>query len=591
MFSEIKVLVTGIVQGVGFRPFCARLAKELSLAGSVRNTSYGVEILLQGEKDAINHYLARLQKENPDASAISSVEILYEKVSERPSSRNFIISRSEKHERQRVLIPPDIATCDECLREMFDPLNRRYGYPFINCTNCGPRYSIIQDLPYDRPKTTMAGFHMCPDCSEEYECISNRRYHAQPNACHVCGPSLWLTDNTGRKILQKDRDPLGRFIQQVRKGNIGAVKGLGGFHLTCDAFNDIPVLKLRKRKKRPKKPFALMVRDIETARELAHVNSEAERTLLSSKRPIVLCYKRKDKGLSEYIAPGQDTLGIMLPYTPLHHLLMQDLSALVMTSANISDSPIIADNEEAIAKLSGLADYFLMHDRDIHMPIDDSVIASTGNIHIIYRRSRGFVPVPLSLPYDAPVILAAGGEMKSTFSITQERTLFPSQYLGDLKQVTTSTYYKKALQHFLKLYNLEPEYVVHDTHPQYISTGLALEAIKPSPVRSWQSSIIMPILPHVSWKTDTGTKLWELSSMEQDMEMMVLSGVENSFLAISGQAKEKGLSCQRLYLEERKLSLNPGDMPFRYFTTLMERERLWNWQKNSGRKRKKWQRS
>ncbi|HPI99127.1 MAG TPA: acylphosphatase, partial [Synergistales bacterium] len=245
MVSETKVLVTGIVQGVGFRPFCARIAMELSLAGSVKNTSHGVEILLRGEKDVINHYLARLQNENPDASAISSVQILYEKESESPSSRHFIISRSEKHDRQRVLIPPDIATCADCLKEMTDPSNRRYGYPFINCTNCGPRYTIIQDLPYDRPKTTMASFRMCNDCSEEYQCITDRRYHAQPNACHVCGPSLWLTDNTGRKILGKDEDPLKKFIQKIKSGNIGAVKGLGGFHLTCDAFNDIPVRRLR----------------------------------------------------------------------------------------------------------------------------------------------------------------------------------------------------------------------------------------------------------------------------------------------------------------------------------------------------------
>ena len=481
MFAETKILVTGIVQGVGFRPFCARLAKELSLSGSVRNTSHGVEILLLGEKDVINHYLARLQKENPDASAISSVQIIYERESGIPPSRNFIISHSEKHERQRVLIPPDIATCDDCLKELLDPSDRRHGYPFINCTNCGPRYTIIRDLPYDRPKTTMAPFSMCHDCSDEYQCITDRRYHAQPNACHVCGPSLWLTDNTGRKVAGRDQDPLGRFIQEITAGNIGAVKGLGGFHLTCDAFNDIPVSNLRERKKRPKKPLAIMVRDIRTARRLAHFNFEAERTLLSSKRPIVLCYKRENTGLSENIAPGQDTLGMMLPYTPLHHLLMQDFEALVMTSANISDSPIIADNDEAIAKLSGLADYFLMHDREIHMPIDDSVIASIGNSHIIFRRSRGFVPVPLSLPFEAPVILASGGEMKSTFSITQERDLFPSQYLGDLKQVSTVTYYKKALHHFLQLYNLEPEYVVHDTHPQYISTGLALDAVKPSP--------------------------------------------------------------------------------------------------------------
>jgi len=481
MFSEIKILVTGIVQGVGFRPFCARLAKELDLSGSVKNTSQGVEIILQGEKNTINLYIARLQTENPDASAISSVEIISERDSETPFSGEFLIGRSERHEKQRVLIPPDIATCDKCLKEMLDPADRRYRYPFINCTNCGPRYTIIKDLPYDRPKTTMASFNMCRKCAEEYRSVHNRRYHAQPNACFDCGPGLFLIHSGQEKITAKGEQALSIFVEELKNGRIGAVKGLGGFHLACDPFEDLPVQTLRERKKRPKKPLAIMLRDLETARRMVHITSDNERILLSAKRPILLCSKREGNGISQEIAPGQDTLGIMLPYTPLHHLLMGYFEALVMTSANFSDSPIISDNDEALSKLSGLADVFLMHDRDIHMAIDDSVIASSGKTHIIFRRSRGFVPAPLSLPSPAPVILAAGGEMKSTFSLTQERTLFPSQYLGDLKQVSTAGYYKKALAHFMKLYNLKPSFVVHDSHPQYISNQLAMDVVAPPP--------------------------------------------------------------------------------------------------------------
>ncbi len=474
MFNETILLVTGIVQGVGFRPFCARLASALELSGSVRNTSDGVEIVLRGPGSAINNYIARLQAENPDASTISSIVTISSCQIENTYIRSFQIEKSVRMERQRVLIPPDIATCSDCLVEMLDKNNRRYGYPFINCTNCGPRYSIIKDLPYDRPKTTMSNFDMCTECQAEYTDPGDRRYHAQPNACFQCGPRLWLCNNRG-ELISRDNDSINICCRMVESGNIAAIKGLGGFHLACNPLDDEAVIKLRERKGRQKKPFALMVKDIENAERIIHLSDNAKKILLSSKRPIVLCNRKKDTPLSEEVAPGQNCLGIMLPYTPLHHLIMSHFGYLIMTSANVSDSPIIADNREALRKLGGIADIFLMHDRDIHMPIDDSVIASMKKRHIIIRRSRGFVPAPLGIPVNSPVILGAGAEMKATFSLTQDKMLFPGQYLGDLKELPTINYYKRALKHFLKLYNLHPQYLAHDMHPQYISTSLARE--------------------------------------------------------------------------------------------------------------------
>jgi hydrogenase maturation protein HypF len=475
MFFETIILVTGIVQGVGFRPFCARLALDLGLSGSVRNTSDGVELTLQGKRASINSYIAKLQTENPDASAITSVVTVSDRTISKPDSEEFTIRKSVRMDRQRVLIPPDIATCSECLAEMNDPNNRRYRYPFINCTNCGPRYSIIKDLPYDRPKTTMGIFRMCEQCHNEYTAPENRRYHAQPNACFDCGPRLWLSSTRG-DVLASDNNAIETCCKLIEEGNIAAIKGLGGFHLACNPQHDAPVKLLRERKGRNRKPFALMVRDMEIARTLVDISANAQRILTSSKRPIVLCKKNSNTcSISGEVAPGQDTLGIMLPYTPLHHLIMQHFPFLIMTSANLSDSPIVADNTEALEKLKDLADIFLMHNRDIHMPIDDSVVSVLEDKHIIIRRSRGFVPAPLGLPQNSPVILAAGAEMKSTFSLTQEKMLFPGQYLGDLKELPTIEYYRKALKHFLRLYNLNPRYLAHDLHPQYLSTGIARE--------------------------------------------------------------------------------------------------------------------
>lgn len=474
MLFQTILLVTGIVQGVGFRPFCARLASEMELSGSVKNTSDGVEIILEGKKDSINSYIARLQTENPDASAISSVIMTSEQEIEKIAVKDFVIEKSIRMKKQRVLIPPDIATCKDCLREMLDKDNRRFGYPFINCTNCGPRYTIIKDLPYDRPKTTMANFDMCDECLSEYSDPRDRRYHAQPNACFSCGPSLWLCSNEGT-VLSTQSDSIDMCCSMLESGHIAAIKGLGGFHLACNPLNTKAVETLRTRKTREKKPFALMVKDLKSAEKIVYVPDGTKKILLSAKRPIVLCRKKSDTAICEGVAPDQNTLGVMLPYTPLHHLIMQSFDYLIMTSANISDSPIIADNKEALSELGELADIFLMHNRDIHMPIDDSVISPVGNRHIIIRRSRGFVPAPLVLSDNSPVILGAGAEMKATFTLTQEKMLFPGQYLGDLKELPTIGYYRKALKHFLKLYNLKPRYVAHDLHPQYVSTAIARE--------------------------------------------------------------------------------------------------------------------
>lgn len=477
MLNIATFLVTGIVQGVGFRPFCARLAEEMGLGGSVKNTSDGVVIKLKGSIEQIQKYISRLQEEKPDASHISSIEYISQETSTAETTGSFIIEKSLRLEHQRVLIPPDIATCDDCLREMRDPENRRYRYPFINCTNCGPRYTIIQDLPYDRPLTTMSHFTMCDTCTGEYTTSSNRRYHAQPNACFDCGPSLWLTDHINTTLAQGE-EALLKCCSFLKEGKTAAIKGLGGFHLACDPFNDEAVRRMRERKNRKDKPFALMVANVRVAKQLVHLTNTAEKILTSSKRPIVLCPIRKNTRLSPLVAPQQNTLGIMLPYTPLHHLLFEKFDALIMTSANMSDAPIISKNDDALSSLSGLADIFLMHNRDIHMAIDDSVIASQGRDYILIRRARGFVPIPLTALNKGPVILAAGAEMKSTFTLTQDRTIFPGQYLGDLKQIGTVEYYKRALRHFLKLYNLHPQYLVYDLHPQYLSGYLAKDIVK-----------------------------------------------------------------------------------------------------------------
>ena len=475
MTRTTRLLVTGIVQGIGFRPFCARLAALMQLGGSVRNSSRGVEIILYGPGPKLEEYRARLASECPVLAYIQKIAVLADEPAPDAGPGTFSILESEKQDENVVLIPPDIAVCDDCLREMLDPGDRRYGYPFINCTNCGPRFSIIESLPYDRPATTMRAFEMCGECRNEYENPADRRYHAQPIACRECGPSLWLSSPSGQSTATGEKA-----LEQARSlllsGAVMGVKGLGGFHIAC-LPEDGPLKKLRSRKNRPHKPFAIMVRDETEAEKLVFLTRTGRRLLKSPRAPIVVLKARPAKGLSSLLAPGQSTLGIMLPYTPLHHLLLRDTGALVMTSANISNAPIVSDNEEARRDLGSVVDWFLFHDRPIHMKIDDSVVSAASGRAIMLRRARGFVPHPVITSNEMPQILAAGGEMKSTFAFTRGNTVLMSQPLGDLKHLETSLFYRRALRHFADLYGLEPRFMVRDAHPQYISGRLALELI------------------------------------------------------------------------------------------------------------------
>ena len=470
------LLVKGIVQGVGFRPFCVKLAKDLKLGGSVQNNSSGVLIELRGSHENIQEFVRKLLEEAPPLAMIQNVEVVSEEKAPVGPPGDFTIKASEKQEMQLVLIPPDIATCDDCLREMRDPKDKRYRYPFINCTNCGPRYTIIRELPYDRAKTTMACFPMCDDCSSEYSDVTNRRYHAQPNACPKCGPTLWLCDARGNRMALND-EAIALAKEHLKTGHILAVKGIGGYHLACDPKNDEAIRTLRIRKKRPDKPFALMAKDLKAAEKVVLLNDKARNLLTSPRRPIVVCPKAKGCGflLSDYVAPNIDTYGVMLPYTPIQHLLLEDedLDLLIMTSANLSDEPLVAGNREALKKLSFIADYYLMHDRDIYIKIDDSVIAMAGKIPIFTRRARGYVPQPYISNDVLPPIFGAGGEMKSTFSVSHDHYIFTSQYLGDLKEVASIALYEHVMDMFLSLYEISPLYLVHDKHPLYLSTNIA----------------------------------------------------------------------------------------------------------------------
>lgn len=473
MLSHKKILVSGIVQGVGFRPFCAKLAERFGVAGSVRNTSGGVEIELTGEPEVLERYLHALSSENPPASVITSAVVLEDRQGEDSGETAFRILESKKEEELSVLIPPDLAVCEDCTSEMRDPSDRRYRYPFINCTNCGPRYTIIRDLPYDRPKTAMAPFVMCPSCSREYHDSSDRRFHAQPNACFDCGPSVRLTDSEGTVLCRGD-EAVRKCSVLLDEGRIVAVKGIGGFHLACTPFCDGTVALLRQRKGRKDKPFAVMASSMEEAEKMAYIPGSARELLLSPRKPIVLCCRRKGYPLSELVAPGQKTVGLFLPYSPLHLLILEGKKALIMTSANFSDEPIVSSNEKALSALAGIADFFLLHDREIYMAIDDSVAAPLGRTYFLLRRARGYTPAPMAIQEDTPVILGAGAEMKSTFCVSKGNLVFPGQYLGDMKQRETAAYYGRAMKHFMTLYGLSPEYLVHDLHPQFLSTTAAL---------------------------------------------------------------------------------------------------------------------
>jgi len=474
MLKEKHYSVSGIVQGVGFRPLCVRIAHRCSIKGSVANTSDGVMLCLQGEESSIQNYLDELRRECPDVALIIEITLLDEKTIDVPD-KDFIILKSVRSERQRVLLPPDMATCADCLADIRDPGNRRFRYPFTNCTNCGPRFSIVKTLPYDRPGTTMSIFPMCPDCTHEYRDETNRRFHAQPNACPECGPHLTFTDGDGAELASGEK-ALSLTVDWLRQGRILAIKGLGGFHLVCDARNETAVALLRKRKRRPSRPFALMVKDLDEAELYVSMFEEDKHLLSGSRAPIVLLQMKDSSLLAPSIAPGLDKLGIMLPYTPLHHLLLEQISPLVMTSANISGSPLVSDNDEALQKLAAICDGFLMHNRPIHMKIDDSVLLSRREDPVIVRRARGYVPNPVITSKELAPVVAAGAEMKGTFAFSQDNMIFPSQYLGDMKELGTAQFYSQAVEHFKRLYNFAPRALAHDLHPLFISTAQAKKA-------------------------------------------------------------------------------------------------------------------
>lgn len=463
--------INGIVQGVGFRPFIYNLAREIGLAGTVSNTSSGVLIEVQGGAKQVEDFTSRIESDAPPLSVIISVR--HDDIELREESE-FVIVSSEGDDEVATLISPDVAICPDCRQELFDPKDRRYQYPFINCTNCGPRYTIIENIPYDRPYTSMKHFPLCSDCEREYEDPEDRRFHAQPNACPVCGPHIWLADKQGNEM--RSEDPISETVKLLSAGNVLAIKGLGGFHLAVDARNENAVAQLRQAKGRDEKPFALMARDLEVAKRLCVLDEKEERILTSIQAPILLATRQDDEDLAPNIAPGSEQLGIMLPYTPLHHLLLShSLDVLVMTSANFSEEPICIDNDEAIQRLAGMVDHFLFHNRDIYLRSDDSVMIKLDEEVRPIRRSRGFAPRPVFLKDAGPSVLAVGAELKNTVALSKGDKVILSQHIGDLENLEAFEFFKMTIDHLKRVFEIEPELIVHDLHPEYLSTKWAKE--------------------------------------------------------------------------------------------------------------------
>jgi len=467
-----QIEVSGIVQGVGFRPYVYRLATGRKLAGNIRNTSAGVTIEVQGPREEVQDFVDHLPAEAPPLARITSF-IVHEVACN--GDTDFRIVHSCTGEEVRTLISPDVAICPDCLRELFDPADRRYRYPFINCTNCGPRFTIVRDIPYDRPSTSMAVFPMCASCQAEYDDPLNRRFHAQPNACWECGPQVGLWDKSGRHIFC--RDPIAEAASGLSAGLIVAVKGLGGFHLAADATNKAAVKLLRERKRRVEKPFAIMVPDLQAAQGICEIDVAAQAALESVQRPIVLLPKKPSCSIPKEVAPFNRYLALFLPYTPLHYLLLREggFRALVMTSGNLSEEPIAIDNQEAVRRLNGLADYFLVHNREILLRCDDSVVRVSGGVTRQMRRSRGFVPVPVFLKDEQPSVLAVGGELKNTICLTKGKHAFLSQHIGDLENAESYGFFGEAIEHLERILEIQPTILAYDLHPDYFSTRWALQ--------------------------------------------------------------------------------------------------------------------
>jgi hydrogenase maturation protein HypF len=467
----MAIRVDGIVQGVGFRPFVYTLATGLGLTGHVGNDADGVFAEIEGPAAAVSKFLLALERDAPPLARIERVTTAT--VTPR-GSRSFTIAASGPAGRANTLVSADTATCADCLRELSDPADRRFGYPFINCTNCGPRFTIIRDVPYDRPLTTMADFEMCGPCAAEYHDPANRRFHAQPTCCPACGPRLTLLDPAGSAL---PGPPLARTAEMLRAGRVLAIKGLGGYHLAADAAREQAVAALRARKHREDKPFAVMVADLAAARRLCELDDTAADLLTSPGRPIVLLTRRPAADVAASTAPGNHSLGIMLPYTPLHHLLLQAIGRpIVLTSGNVSDEPILFRDDDALAALGGIADAFCVHDRAIHVRTDDSVTRVFGGRPMLIRRSRGYVPEPLSVagPFRRPV-LACGGELKNTFCLARDHHAFISHHIGDLENAETLRSFIEGIEHFRRLFDIDPQVVAHDLHPEYLSTKYAGE--------------------------------------------------------------------------------------------------------------------
>jgi hydrogenase maturation protein HypF len=503
--SKIKkraiVNVKGVVQGVGFRPFVYRLATQHNLFGWVRNTSGKVEIEVEGSELEIRAFLGELETESPSMARIEDIQTTFSLPS---GYTDFRILESLTQQHKYQLISPDIATCTDCRNEIFNPVDRRFHYPFTNCTNCGPRFTIIEDIPYDRPNTTMREFKMCPDCAREYSDPLNRRFHAQPNACPACGPKLELVDANGKPV--KCTDIIQKAAELLQDGKIVAIRGLGGFQLACDATNQPAVNLLRERKHRPAKPFAVMAATIEDI--IIHCRvSGAEAELLSSPQaPIVLLrWNTKISDIATVVAPDLKYLGMMLPYTPLHHLLLRETGLpLVMTSGNLSEEPIAKDNDEALHRLNGIADYFLIHNRGIYARYDDSVYIVEENKPVVLRRARGYAPYPIHLPFKSKQILAYGAELKNTFCLTRDDHAFISQHIGDMENEETLEHFENTIELYQKLFRIQPKVIACDLHPEYLPSKYAAS------VAAAHGLPLIPVQHHhahvVSCMTENGVK-------------------------------------------------------------------------------------
>jgi hydrogenase maturation protein HypF len=464
-----RLAVAGVVQGVGFRPFVYQLAARHGLGGWVLNDAEGVKIEVEGPWEAINRFVHDLQTELPPLAGIADLAQSFV-----PSSgeTSFVIRESRAGAERSALISPDTNVCADCLRELLDPADRRFRYPFINCTNCGPRYTIVTDIPYDRPNTTMKDFPMCAACSREYHDPADRRFHAQPVACPACGPAVQLWDSAGRLLDMPD--PIRETAARLKRGEILAIKGLGGFHLACDATNEETLRELRRRKRREEKPFAVMSNDLETVMTYAEAGEAERELLLSFRRPIVLLRKREPERLAPSVAPRSRSYGVMLPCTPIQHLLLAEgFAALVMTSANLTDEPLCISNDEAIVRLRGIADAFLVHNRDICARSDDSIARVMAGRERLLRRARGYVPLPIILKRDGPKVLAVGAELKGAVCLTKGRNAFLGQHLGDLKNAQALDFFEETVAHLCRILEIEPEVVAHDLHPDYFSTRYA----------------------------------------------------------------------------------------------------------------------